>query len=259
VIILTAHATVEKTAVAFKAGARDLLQKPFDLHNLVQSVQEALEFKPPATGDVESKLTRKTDEKFYQYYMDTIQSLFAVVEGKSEIVHGHCARVACYALLLAKRLDLMEAELRNLEILALVHDIGKIAVPNTVLEKKSPLTAAEDRILHSHVLVGEGILRPLRFLPDGDKVIRHHHEAFNGRGYPDGLSKENIPLFSRIIAIVDAFDNRLSARPYNVRSQEGVLADMKRLGGILFDPVLLEMFIQAYSKTMLLKTQSPAN
>lgn len=254
VIMLTAHATVERAAEVFKAGARDLLQKPFELSHLVQSVQQALESSP----DPENEQLQQVNERFRQYYLDTIQSLFAVLAGKSPALHGHCARVACYALLLAKRLDLLEAELRNLEIMALLHDIGKITVPDEILGKRPPLSAAEEKCLRAHVTAGENILKPLRFLPDADKIIRHHHEAFDGSGYPDGLAGDRIPLFSRIIAVVDGFDNRLSSRPYHLASQAAVIADLRSLSGTQFDPELTELFIEAYCQSMMLKTPPPA-
>ncbi len=253
VIVLTAHATIDSTARLFKAGIRDLLLKPFALEELYKSVNRILNDTEPTQAPEEvSPQTIKPE--MVPLLMDAVQALFSTIGTRDENTSAHSARVACYVLLLAKKMGLNENELRDLEFLALLHDIGKLALPETILLKKTRLSESEEEMAKIHPLMGENIIRPLHCIAGGDKVIRHHHEWFNGRGYPDNLAGDAIPLFSRIIAIADAFDNRLSATAYDVPAQERVLDRMRQDAGKQFDPTLLETFITTYRAVVIKKT-----
>ena len=256
VIVLTAHATIENTSLLYKAGIRDLLVKPVELNDLFKTVNKVLkERSGQADPTLELDPQQLTfTEQVLPHLMDAVQALFATVGAKDDMTAGHSARVACYALLLAKKMGLNDEELRNLEFLALLHDIGKLGVPESILWKKTRLSESEEEIYKLHAMAGETILKPLRFLPDGDKVVRHHHEQYNGQGYPDGLSGNAIPRFSRIIAIADFFDLKLSAGTYDTPSQEKCLEKMRQESGALFDPAMLEIFVSTYRAVVLRKT-----
>jgi len=185
------------------------------------------------------------------YYTETIRSLIATVEAKDTYTFGHSARVGRYALMLAKQLALTKNDIRQLEYLALLHDIGKINISENILRKRGPLTDEEHNDLKLHSIVGANIVQSLGFLPDGDKVILHIHEWYNGKGYPQGLAGEDIPLFSRIIAVADAFDAMISdSLHHKPISPSAALEELKRCAGEQFDPTLVHTFIEAYnSKT----------
>src|SRR6266851_2913157 len=143
-----------------------------------------------------------------------VLSLARSIEAKDSLANGHSDRMGEYAGQLGKRLGLQEQELQELRIACLLHDVGKVAVPDSILLKPGPLDAEEMEIVRQHPVVGENICAPLRSLRGILPVIRHHHERMDGTGYPDGLRGEEIPLMARIMAISDAYDAMTSDRPY---------------------------------------------
>jgi len=150
--------------------------------------------------------------------------------------------------MIANKLELNQVELRRLEYLALLHDIGKIGIDEKILRKSSELDAKEWSIIRNHSIIGGSIIKPIKFLPKGDNIIRHHHERFNGSGYPDGLSGENIPLFSRIIAVADSFDAMTTLRPYReTLKADQAIEELKNCSGEQFDPKMVDIFIEAFS------------
>lgn len=180
-------------------------------------------------------------------FAGTMQALLATIEAKDAYTFGHSQRVARYALLLGKQLELAEIEIKRLEYLALLHDIGKIAIPENILCQKASLTAWEYAILKTHCDIGEKIVKPITFLPDGARIIRHHHEHFDGKGYPDNLAGENIPQFSRIISIANIFDLLTSDAPRRpFMTPESALLEMLHQEEKQFDPLLLRTFVRAY-------------
>jgi response regulator RpfG family c-di-GMP phosphodiesterase len=181
------------------------------------------------------------------FYSGTIRSLVATVEAKDTYTFGHSARVGRYALMLAKQLALPANDIRQLEYLALLHDIGKINVPENILRKRGALTDEEWKELKLHSVVGSNIVQSLGFLHEGDKVILHIHEWYNGKGYPKGLLGEDTPLFSRIITIADAFDGMISnSLRGNTKTPQEALAELKKCSGEQFDPTLVTAFVEAY-------------
>jgi putative two-component system response regulator len=137
-----------------------------------------------------------------------------VVEAKSPYTHGHSERVAAYALTLAAEVSLPEDEWETLRKGALLHDIGKVSVPDAILDKPASLTPAEFDIMKQHTVQGARIAEPLRSVRDAVPLIRWHHERLDGRGYPDGLMGGSIPLLVRILSVADVYDSLSSARPY---------------------------------------------
>jgi putative nucleotidyltransferase with HDIG domain len=181
------------------------------------------------------------------YFADTIRALVAAVEAKDTYTFGHSSRVTQYSLMMAQHLDIDPVEKRRLEYLALLHDIGKIGIDEKILRKNSKLNPEEWEVIRNHSTIGGSIIKPIKFLPEGEKIIRHHHERYNGSGYPDGLRGEEIPLFSRVIAVADSFDAMTSLRPYRgtMKADEAIL-ELRRCSGEQFDPKLVDVFINAF-------------
>ena len=168
------------------------------------------------------------------------------IEAKDVATLGHVSRVGAYALAIGRELGLPAWDLRSLALAAQMHDVGKIGTPDAILRKPGPLTDEEYAVIKRHAVRGDEIagrtpaLRPLR------DAIRHHHERWDGAGYPDGLAGEMIPLFARIIAVADTYDALTSPRPYrNALSHDAALAELRRVSGAQFDPRCVEGFLQA--------------
>src|ERR1700694_639778 len=161
-----------------------------------------------------------------------IIALAAAAEAKDAYTESPPQRVANTALHLGTRLGFQESDLIALYRGALIHDIGKIAVPDTILRKPGPPNAEEERQMRAHPIIGESIVRPLPSAADILPIIRHHHERFDGGGYPDGLSGHRIPLLARIVSVCDAFDALASDRPYRARreAQEAIDTLMRGAG-----------------------------
>lgn len=174
-------------------------------------------------------------------FLGTISGLATALEAKDSSTRGHSARVAHLCHSVGMELAMGSAEIRQLEIAASLHDIGKIGVPESILNKPGPLTVEEARIVQQHVVVGSEMLAEIPALQYHAPIVRAHHERLDGEGYPDGLTGEAIPLESRIIAVADALDAMVMARPYRkTRSPRAALAEIRRCVGTQFDPLIAE-------------------
>lgn len=184
-------------------------------------------------------------ESLNDSYKQTIKVLSNAIEANDEYTRGHCDRVTYYSLNIAKKLGFSEIEHEQLEFASILHDIGKISVPHHILNKEEKLTEEEWKIINKHPSVGYDIIKEVSFLKDAALVVRHHHEKFDGSGYPDGLSKEDIPLMSRIISITDAYDAMTSVRAYRKKPLTKIQAieELKINAGTQFDPQIVELFI----------------
>jgi HD-GYP domain-containing protein (c-di-GMP phosphodiesterase class II) len=177
-------------------------------------------------------------------YLATMTSLAQVVEAKDRTTRGHLERTRSYGVALARRIDAALAEGPELGYGFFLHDIGKVGIPESILCKTAPLSAAEWNVMRTHPTIGAQIVAPIRFLGDASIVIRHHHERFDGTGYPDGLSGEAIPLSARIFAIADSFDAMTSDRPYRrALSLERALDEIQTGAGSQFDPQVVKVFV----------------
>ena len=177
-------------------------------------------------------------------YVSMVKVVAAAIDARDSYTHGHSARVAQLSLLIGKKLDLSEEDLRDLEVACLFHDVGKIKTPDSILRKPDKLTEDEQKKMRQHVEDGASILS---WAPSLSKYIpstRHHHEWHNGKGYPDSLVGNDIPLFAAIISIGDAFDAMTTDRPYRkALSKEEALREVARMSGIQFRPNLVEIFL----------------
>jgi putative two-component system response regulator len=183
-----------------EAGADDFLTKPYDRSELLARVRLSL------------KTKLFTDE------LETAESvLFTLarsIEGRDASTEGHCERLSAYATALGRHMGLSADEITALDRAGIVHDIGKVAVPDAILLKSEPLSPDEWTVMRTHPLIGEHICSPLRSFRLVLPVIRHHHEKLDGSGYPDGLAGAEIPLTARVLQVVDVYDALTTARPY---------------------------------------------
>jgi len=189
------------------------------------------------------KQERARTQELETSYVATVRALTNAVEARDAYTGRHAERVAAYGLELAGRVDGALLEDPQTEYGFLLHDIGKVAIPDAILHKPEPLTPEERELMHSHPVVGAEIVGGIEFLSGAVAVVRFHHEHWDGGGYPDGLAGEQIPLGSRIVAVADAFDAMTKRRPYSPpRSPSDALAELRLCSGTQFDPVVVEAF-----------------
>lgn len=176
-------------------------------------------------------------------FKETISALAAAVEAKDAYTRGHCDRVGRISAAMGERLDMDEPQLGELELAAILHDVGKIGVEEGVVGKIGPLTPSETKKMKGHPEIGAKILNPLSSLHKVGLYVRHHHEHYDGTGYPDGLKGDEIPLASRIILLVDAFDAMTTTRPYRkALTKSEALSRITKDTGKQFDPHLVDLF-----------------
>mgnify|MGYP005798342271 FL=1 len=186
-----------------------------------------------------------TYEKLEKAYLDSIETLRYTVEAKDPYTRGHSDRVAEYSVLIGEKLGLSEEDLRTLRIGGLFHDIGKIGIPDSILLKESKLTDDEYSQIKNHPTIGAHILQNATIFQDILPIVKHHHERYDGNGYPSRLKGEEIPYFARIAAVADTFDAMTSKRTYrNAIPLEEVKEEIKRCEGTQFDPSIAETFLE---------------
>ena len=256
-IIMTAYAEIGVAVEAMHLGANDLLIKPFELELAVFSVKKALEQKK-MEDELESyhknlkklvaERTAKLQEAYRtlkKAYLDSVKVLAGAIDAKDPYTRGHSDRVRQMSLQIAASLGFAEERMEILEYGALLHDIGKIGIKDEILRKPGPLSAEEYQTIQEHPLIGVKIVEGIEFFKDKIPMIRNHHEQFDGKGYPDGLLGEAIPLEARIIAVPDAFDAMASLRPHRrTRALEDILLEMEQHRGRQFDPRILQIFLR---------------
>jgi putative nucleotidyltransferase with HDIG domain len=189
------------------------------------------------------KSERERAQQLSQSYMATVRALSNAVEARDAYTGKHAERVARYAIEIGRELGLPRPDAPEIEFGFLLHDIGKLAVPDSILFKPGPLTAEERALMSRHTIVGAEIMRDIEFLAEASKVVRSHHERWDGGGYPDGLAGEGIPLTARVFAVADVFDALTTKRPYRAalsfeEAQEMILAE----SGTHFDPDIVAAF-----------------
>src|SRR6202163_2548381 len=200
VIMITALSDKQDRLEAIKVGADDFLTRPVDRTELLARVRSLL------------KLKQRTDE--LERAESVLFSLARSIEGKDPYTHGHCERLAEYSARLGEQLGLSKDQINALRRGGVVHDVGKIAVPDAILLKPGRLTPDEWTIVREHSVVGERICAPLKSFRFVLPIIRHHHEKLDGSGYPDGLRGDALPLTARVLQIVDVYDALTTDRPY---------------------------------------------
>lgn len=250
VILVTARTGAEMIAEGIEAGADDYISKPFNSVELKARIRSLLRIR-----DAESQLAlinrnlkmRTSDlvEQQRSLFLSTIKSLVSAIDAKDQYTRHHSTRVTDFTLKIARNMGLSEKELEELELASLLHDIGKIAVPESILNKPSQLTEEEFAYIKEHPAKGENILQPMVELKEISRVVRAHHEHYDGTGYPDGLKGHGIPLGARIMAVADAYDSITSERPYRKAvSHRAAVKEIIRCSGVQFDPEVVEHFLE---------------
>ncbi len=231
IVVTTGDGTVGNAVDLIKKGATDFIPKPYDVDDFLASMERA---KTRALGIHEVKGMRQT-----------VEALLVALESKDRYLNGHSARVRDMAVKLGELSGLDRGQLRSLSHAALLHDIGKIGVHEDILNKSGVLTDNEYEIIKKHPQMSADIIAPVPFLNPSLKGVLHHHENWDGTGYPEGLSGEQIPLMARIIAVVDAFDAMTSDRSYRGALTEAEAIERIRAGsGSQFDPRIAQLFQQ---------------
>jgi len=283
VIVITGCGTLESAAAGIRSGICDYLQKPFDVVQVSASVTRALARQRARNrltcfleqlGEVvgrdrdahaildDVQRSQKLKGRLGGIFagssgadshgrsldpprtLEFLEVLSETIETKDHFMKGHARRVAFYASLIGDRIRLSAEEQARLRIAAFLHDIGKVGVPTDLLVHCGALDPTQRDLVEQHPVIGARLLEPLDIPTSVAAAVRHHHEWWDGSGYPDGLSGEEIPLISRVIGIAEAFDTMNGDRPYRqALSRRAVFAEFERFAGIQFDPELVKEFL----------------
>ena len=260
IIMLTADNDRDTEVRGFQAGVMDFITKPFINEIMVQRVGRILELaRLKKNLEYEVKIqTQKAEERRNQVEKlseEVMRTLANTIDAKDPYTNGHSLRVAKYSKEIAKRAGMSKAEQKEVYQMALLHDIGKIGVPDEIINKDTRLTDEEYAAIRKHPAIGSDILKTIEEIPDIMIGARWHHERYDGRGYPDGLAGTEIPEIARIIGVADAYDAMTSKRSYrNILSQDVVRGEILRGKGTQFDPfyadIMLEMIDEDIKFTM---------
>jgi response regulator RpfG family c-di-GMP phosphodiesterase len=257
IVMISGAQTIECAIEALRAGAFDYVTKPFDLRHVEMAVERAREHRELLRSKrryeifLEESIKLRTKElaqalaSLEDAYRTTLKALAAALETRDTDTHGHSERVVSFSLRLGRELNLTGEELRALEFGALLHDIGKIGIPDHILRKPATLTDEEWTTMRQHPALGGQILRGIKFLEGAAHVVGQHHEKWDGTGYPAGLRGKEIDLNARIFAVADAFDAMVSTRVYRAgKPYEAAAAELKRHAGQQFDPDVVAAFLR---------------
>jgi putative two-component system response regulator len=240
-VIVTAYRDLDLAMEAVHAGAVAFLPKPFKADHLLTVVAGALQRRDLKADALRLKLLAPMLERFTMVLASTLES-------KDTATQWHANRLVHLSAAIAKYLDLPEDLSTAIRYGACLHDIGKVAVPEALLRKPGKLTSAEFAVMRLHPEVGAMILENIDTWQDVQRIVRHHHERFDGGGYPDSLRGAEIPVGARIVAVVDAFDVMRSGRPYApARPHDEILAELHRERGAQFDPEMVDAFVSILS------------
>jgi len=258
VIMITGSPEIDCALEAMRLGAYDHLGKPLDLAKLSLTVARAVEKRRLVlqNREYQSSLETMVDERTKQLheaneelrclFVSSIKALAHALEAKDEYTQGHSERVAEEAVAIARYLSLTESEIEDVWIAGFLHDIGKIGIRESVLNKQGKLDEIEWEAVQQHPVLAERILGPIEELREVIDMVRHHHERFDGTGYPDGLSGAAIPLGARILAVADSYDALTSKRPYrNALSVEDAFDVLEAGAGSQLDPVIVRAFVSS--------------
>ncbi len=250
VIMLTADNNRENEVKGFELGAYDFITKPFVDQIMIHRVGRILELtrlqrflkKEVQEQTMVAEERRKQVEKLSEEIMKTLAN---TIDAKDKYTNGHSIRVAVYSKEIAKRFGKSKKEQKEIYQMGLLHDIGKIGVPDTIINKRDRLSDEEYEAIRQHPEIGSDILKTIEEIPDIMVGARWHHERYDGKGYPDGLKGEEIPECARIIGVADAYDAMTSKRSYrDILPQSMVRSEFVKGKGLQFDPVFADIMIQ---------------
>ena len=255
IVMISGMQTIESAINALRLGAFDYLMKPFDLRQAEAAIARAYEHhelivaKRRYENHLEELVEQRTAEldqaldSLENAYRTTLQALTAALETRDAETHGHSERVVTFSLRLGSEYGLTTPQMKSLEFGSLLHDIGKIGVPDAILRKPAKLTDEEWVRMREHPIHGQQILRGIKFLEGAAKVVAQHHEKWDGSGYPLGLKTDEIDICARIFSVADAFDAITSDRVYRQgRPYEAAAEELDAWVGRQFDPRVVEAF-----------------
>jgi putative two-component system response regulator len=256
VIMLTAFSDLETGMKAIRLGAADYLPKPVHQSELIECVQRVittarLEQRKAEAFSINNEYQKKLEHQLNTAYTTIMQTTMATIEAFSETIEqkdpytkGHCHRVRHLSRRIGECLHLSAQQCSTLEAGSLLHDIGKISIPESILNKQGKLTAEEFSLIQTHPEAGTRIIGHIDLFKPYLDIVRSHHERFDGSGYPDGLKGEDIPKLARIVSVADAFDAMTSSRSYrSALPKELAVEEMKLYAGSQFDPAIVDIFI----------------
>ncbi len=256
IIVLTGVADMKTAIESLKQGAYDFIIKPVNMDELLIAAERALERRQLLIErrQYQAMLEQRVEEathdlaatlkELQETYRTTLEALGSALETRDVGTEAHSRRVLDYSLAIARILGVPERELKDIEYGVLLHDFGKIGIPDAILLKPGPLTPEEWKIMRTHPELGRRLTERIPFLRGAASIVYHHHERWDGTGYPVGLKGEEIPLGARIFAVTDAFDAMTFNRPYSrAVSFEAAKAEIRRCAGSQFDPRAVETFL----------------
>ncbi len=257
-IVMSAHAELDTAVSALKIGACDYITKPFNFDVLLITIENAIRKKAlerelkDYQENLEIKVKEQTD-LINQMYVRSIDALIKALEAKDFYTRGHSQRVTMYSVAIGKAMDIPRERIELLRQAAVLHDLGKIGIREAVLNKPGRLTEEEFKEITLHPEVAVRILEPIPFFQPLLPAILHHHERFDGKGYPSRIAGKDIPLESRIMAIADTFDAMTSTRAYRqALTLEAANTEILRCSGTQFDPDIVPVFMAVQGKIEIL-------
>ena len=262
-IVMTGYATVETAVEALKFGAEDYIIKPFQIDEILIAVSRALQKRglilenQQYQKQLEEKVIERTDQLRRAHrdlqqahvdlrlaYDETLRAISALLELKDTETEGHSQRVTEYTIEIGRRLGVPDEQLVDIWRGALLHDIGKVGIPDSILLKPGPLTPEERMVMETHSVIGYKAIEGISFLREASNIVLCHQEKWDGTGYPQGLKGEEIPIGARLFAVADTCDAITSDRPYRAgRSLEVARKEIARFSGRQFDPRVVEAFM----------------
>lgn len=243
IIFLTADSNPEIENECLVLGAHDFITKPFVPMVMQSRISRIMELSA-LQNDLQSRLEEKS-KLVEKVSLNSIMAIANTIDAKDAYTSGHSVRVAKCSVAIARRLNWEESEVQNLHYVALLHDIGKIGVPDAILNKPSRLSNEEFEIIKKHPVIGNDILKDIHMIKNVAEGALYHHERYDGRGYPFGTSGEDIPLYARIICVADAYDAMTSNRVYRSKlSASRVIEEFEKGRGTQFDPQLTDIFLE---------------
>lgn len=252
VVLLTAYASLETARDAVRYGAFDYLMKPFDKDDLLRVVERGLQKRRATqsskvehehlrirTNLLEEQIARAKRD-LMSCFEGTVNALILAIDAKDSYTNDHSRRVSKISCAIAKSLGLASSIVEMIRHAAVIHDIGKIGIDERILRKHGSLTVEEYEVMKKHPEIGASIVSAVPFLEEAVPVILYHHERFDGKGYPKGMSGKDIPLSARIVMVADAIDAMLRSRPYRGKlPEEIIIKELKDNAGTQFDPMIV--------------------
>ena len=246
IILLTSHKNIAPPLETLKKlDIQAYCEKSDNFEQLILLVESALKsIKQMNTIKNINENLEKTNKRLEQAYLESIQTLRYTVEAKDTYTRGHSDRVSEYSILIGEKMGLSENDIQTLMVGGIFHDIGKIGISDSILLKETKLTDSEYNEIKKHPSIGKNILSNTKIFQNLIPIVYYHHERFDGTGYPEGLSGDEIPLLARIVSVADAFDAMTSKRSYrNDLSIPEAIEELKRCSGSQFDPNITKVFL----------------